>query len=166
MAFVGRWYSGIPQRYTIGVEEELMLLDPAHFSLVQSSEKVLRRLPDGLSAHVSPETPELATLRGQLARELSAMGLRAASAGIYPLAYAGETRVSGSVRYRVVADSMRALARREPTLALHCTLACLTPRTRSGCSTAFAARCYCCSRRRPNRRFARGGTAGLPPCAP
>lgn len=132
-----RWNSGIPQ-HTIGVEEELMLLDPAHFSLVQSSEKVLRRLPDGLSAHVSPEThaavielatgihadvagavTELAALRCQLARELRAMGLGAASAGIYPLAYSGETRVSGSARYRMVANSMRALARREPTLALH-----------------------------------------------
>jgi carboxylate-amine ligase len=133
-----RWNAGIPQRYTIGVEEELMLLDPAHFSLVQSGEKVLRRLPDGLSAHVSPEThaavielatgihadvagavTELAALRCQLARELRAMGLRAASAGIYPLAYSGEWTVSGSARYRMVANSLRALARRSPTLALH-----------------------------------------------
>ncbi len=36
---------------------------------------------------------------------------------MYPLAYSGETRVSGSARYGVVADSMRMLARREPTLA-------------------------------------------------
>ena len=27
--------------------------------------------------------------------------------GMYPLAYSGETRVSGSARYGVVADSMR-----------------------------------------------------------
>ncbi len=115
-----------------------MLLEPAHFSLMQSSEKVLRRLPDGLSAHVAPEThaavielatgihpdvtgamTELAALRRQLARELSAMGLRAASAGVYPLPCSGQTRVSGSARYRMVADSMRSLACREPTLALH-----------------------------------------------
>jgi glutamate---cysteine ligase / carboxylate-amine ligase len=126
------------ERFTIGVEEELMLLNPADFSLAQSGEKVLRRLSGGLPAHTAPEThasvielatgihsdvawavAELAGLRAQLDRELRAMGLVAASAGMYPLAYSGETRVSGSARDGVVADLMRMLARREPTLALH-----------------------------------------------
>ena len=62
---------------------------------------------------------ELAALRSHLAGALRAMRLCAASAGTYPLPSPGESRVSGSERYRVVADSMRALARREPTLALH-----------------------------------------------
>jgi glutamate---cysteine ligase / carboxylate-amine ligase len=57
-------------------------------------------------------------LRGQLHRELRAIGLTAAAAGAYPLAYSGETRVSASGRYEVVAYSMRMLVRREPTLAL------------------------------------------------
>ncbi len=115
-----------------------MLLDPSDFSLAQSGEKVLRRLPGELRAHMEPEThapvielatgihsdvsgavAELAALRAVLDRELRAMGLIAASAGTYPLAYSGETRLSGSARYGVVADSMRMLARREPTLALH-----------------------------------------------
>lgn len=115
-----------------------MLLDPSVFSLAQSGEKVLRRLSGELRALTAPEThasvielatgihsdvagavAELAALRARLDRELRAMGLIAASAGMYSLAYAGETRVSGSARYGVVADSMRMLARREPTLALH-----------------------------------------------
>ncbi len=115
-----------------------MLLNPTDFSLAHSGEKVLRRLSGELYAHSSPEThaavielatgthsdvagavQELAALRAQLDREVRAMGLVAASLGTYPLAYSGETRVSGSARYRLVSKSMRMLARREPTLALH-----------------------------------------------
>lgn len=132
------WNRAATRRYTIGVEEELMLLNPSDFSLAQSGEKVLRRLPGELHAHTAPETHasviELATgihpdvagavsevseLRVHLDRRLRTMGLTAASSGTYPLAHPGETRVSGSARYGMVADSMRMLARREPTLALH-----------------------------------------------
>jgi glutamate---cysteine ligase / carboxylate-amine ligase len=133
-----RWNRARGRRYTIGVEEELMLLDPSDFALVQSGEKVLRRLSGALRPRTAPEThaavielntgvhadvpgsvAELSALRGQLHRELRALGLTAASAGAYPLAYSGETRVSGSGRSGMVADSMRMLVRREPTLALH-----------------------------------------------
>ena len=62
---------------------------------------------------------ELASLREQLAAALSAMGLRAASAGTYPLEPPSDARVSRAPRYSRVAESMRTLARREPTLALH-----------------------------------------------
>jgi glutamate---cysteine ligase / carboxylate-amine ligase len=132
------WNSAFAEPYTVGVEEEVMLLNPADFSLSQSGEKVLRRLSGELYAHSSPETHasvielmtgihedvagavrELAGLRRQLDRELRAMGLLAASLGTYPLAYSGETRVSGGARYQLVGKSMRMLARREPTMALH-----------------------------------------------
>ena len=115
-----------------------MLLDASDHSLAQPSGSLLEQLSAGLSAHTSPEThasvielrtgihsdareavAELSGLRTQMAAELRAMGLLAASAGTYPLTRPGETRVSDAGRYRVVADSMRSLARREPTLALH-----------------------------------------------
>jgi carboxylate-amine ligase len=131
-------WNGHWRHNTIGVEEELMLLDPVHCSLVQSGEGVLGQLSDELSPHTRPEThaaiielvtgihsdvagavAELAALRAQLAVELRAMGLSAASAGTYPLECAGENRVSAATRYLKVAESMRGLARREPTLALH-----------------------------------------------
>lgn len=95
-----------------------MLLDPSDFSLVQSSEKALRRLSGGLRRRTAPEThasvielvtgihsdvpgvvAELAELRVRLARELRAMGLTAASAGTYPLARSGETRCGGTCAY-------------------------------------------------------------------
>jgi glutamate---cysteine ligase / carboxylate-amine ligase len=115
-----------------------MLLEPADWSLAQSSDDVLPRLSDELSPHASPETQaavlelatgihpdvdgidaELSRLRRRLASELDPMGLRVAAAGTHPLTVREETEVSGAVRYRALGDSMRVLARREPTMALH-----------------------------------------------
>ena len=44
-----RWNGELDQRYTLGVEEELMLLRRSDWSLAQSSDEVLERLPDELS---------------------------------------------------------------------------------------------------------------------
>ena len=133
-----RWNGEPGRRYTVGVEEEVMLLKRTDCSLAQSSDAVLARLSGTLARHTSPEThaavvelatgvhmdaagavTELAWLRTQLTRELGSLGLGAASAGTYPLISSDETRVSSAARYAMVADSMRALVRREPTLALH-----------------------------------------------
>jgi carboxylate-amine ligase len=126
------------QRYTLGVEEELMLLRTDRRSLAQRSDEVLGRISDELSPQVSPEThaavvelatgihsdvdeliAELGGLRLRFARELEAMGLTSAAAGTHPLAVAAETEVSGALRYQGLGDSLRVLARREPTMALH-----------------------------------------------
>ena len=115
-----------------------MLLEPADWSLAQSSDDVLPRLSGELSAHASPEThaavlelatgihpdvdgvvAELTWLRRRLADELYGMGLSVAAAGTHPLTVREETEVSGAVRYRALNDSLRVLARREPTMALH-----------------------------------------------
>ncbi len=132
------WNAELEQRYTLGIEEELMLLEPRSSSLAQSSDDVLARLSDELSPHASPEThasvielrtgihtnvdgvvAELAGRRRQLAHELGAMGLSVAAAGTHPLTGHEETAVSGAPRYRLLGDSLRSLARREPTMALH-----------------------------------------------
>ena len=47
------------------------------------------------------------------------MGLTVAAAGTHPLTVREETEVSGATRYRALDDSLRVLARREPTMALH-----------------------------------------------
>jgi glutamate---cysteine ligase / carboxylate-amine ligase len=125
-------------RYTVGAEEEAFLLRASDLSLSHSSDLVLARVSRGLAEHCSPEThaavlelvssihphagavaAELAALRERLALELRPLGLLAASAGLHPLAGPEETSVSGDSRYRLIADSMRSLARREPTAALH-----------------------------------------------
>jgi len=133
-----RWNDELDQRYTLGVEEELMLLDPGDWSVAQSSDEVLARLSDELSPHTSPEThaavielatgihpdvdgvvAELTSLRNRVSQEVSAMGLTVASAGTHPMTVREETEVSGAGRYRALNDSLRVLARREPTMALH-----------------------------------------------
>jgi carboxylate-amine ligase len=125
-------------RYTLGVEEEVMLLQASDHSLAQASDEVLARLSGGLASHTTPEThaavvelvtdihvdpagaaSQLHKLRAQLVTELHGIGLDAMAAGTYPLAVGGETVVSHRPRYREVAGTMRTLAHREPTLALH-----------------------------------------------
>ncbi len=133
-----RWNDELDQRYTLGVEEEVMLLEPRDWSLAQSGDDVLARLSDEISPHTSPEThaavvelatgihpdvegvvAELTSLRNRLSRELDAMGLAAAAAGTHPFTVREKTEVSGAARYRALNDSLRVLARREPTMALH-----------------------------------------------
>jgi len=130
------WQPSAP--YTIGLEEEVMLLEPADWSLAQRSDDVLPQLPPGLAEHVSAEThqgalelstdphqtvPEaieqIAGLRAWLAAELAAQGLAVATAGTHPFALWSETRVSPASRYQVILRTMADLARREPTFALH-----------------------------------------------
>jgi len=124
--------------YTIGLEEEVMLLDPEDWSLAQRSDDVLPQLPPGLAAHVSAEThqgaielstdahvtvgeavAQLRELRAWLAEELAGQGLAVAAAGTHPFALWSETRVSPASRYQVILRTMADLARREPTFALH-----------------------------------------------
>lgn len=133
-----RWNCNLGRRYTLGVEDEVMLLQPGRWSLAQSSDRVLASLSGELSLHTSPEThasvlelttgvhlrvakivAELRCLRVRLKRELGAMGLAAAAAGTHPLTVAEDTRVSSAPRYRGLEGSMGALALREPTMALH-----------------------------------------------
>jgi glutamate---cysteine ligase / carboxylate-amine ligase len=123
---------------TIGIEEEFMLVDPSDWSLAFRSDEMLAAMPADLSGRVTLEThaavmeiatgvhdrvgvavTELGQLRDRVARALAAHGLRAAVAGMHPCAVARDTLLSSHPRYRNVGDSMRVLARREPTLATH-----------------------------------------------
>ena len=130
------WVRG--NAYTLGVEEESMLLNPHDWSLAQQIDRVLPALSEELSAHVTPEThrsalelstgihptaadmaTELMHLRSMLQRELRPLGLSCASAATHPFTVWQETVVSTGPRYDIVYGSMRELARREPTFALH-----------------------------------------------
>jgi carboxylate-amine ligase len=124
--------------WTIGIEEEVMLLDPDAMTLASRSDAVLLALSPSLARHAAAEThgsalelatgvhatvadgvAELARLRALLAAELAPLGLAAAVAGTHPFARWEETQVSPGARYQSIFDSMRELARREPTFALH-----------------------------------------------
>ncbi|HEX6667225.1 MAG TPA: YbdK family carboxylate-amine ligase [Solirubrobacterales bacterium] len=124
--------------YTVGIEEEVMLLDEHSWALAHRIDSVLPRLPRAGSESFTAEThgsaleiqtgvhdriggaiEELATLRGELDGTLRPLSMRAASAGTHPFAVWQEIVVSAGERYQFVYGSMRELARREPTFGLH-----------------------------------------------
>ncbi len=123
---------------TVGIEEEVMLLDPVSWSLAQAIDELMPRLPPGLGANVRPEThaaaaelgtgvhgtvataiEELRELRATLHDTLAGIELSVASAGTHPFAIWRETTLSKGERYQLVYGTMRELAKREPTFALH-----------------------------------------------
>nr|MDQ3588369.1 YbdK family carboxylate-amine ligase [Actinomycetota bacterium] len=131
-----QWSDG--PAYTLGAEEEVMLLNPHNWSLAQQVDRVLPQLCTELGDHVTPEThrsalelttgvhheaagiaQDLLNLRGMLQADLVPLGLTCASAGTHPTTVWHETVVSTGPRYELVYGSMRELARREPTFALH-----------------------------------------------
>lgn len=132
-----RWQGG--EDYSVGLEEEVMLLDPtSDWALATRVDELLRVAAGGLSKHLDKETQdavvELATdphpgaaqagaqadeLRRALVGELEGMGLRAAAAGTHPSAMWTETQIANDDRHQAVFESMRELARREPTFGLH-----------------------------------------------
>jgi len=124
--------------WTVGIEEEVMLLEPESWRLAYRSDDVLPELSRDLSGHVSAEThactlelatgihetvggacAELLALRIALDEQLAPLGLRAGVAGTHPAPGDERTRVSGGARYQVLERGLRDLARREPTFALH-----------------------------------------------
>lgn len=141
------WRAGVPSTpFTIGAEEEVMLLDPDDWTLSNSSSSLLHTLPEDLAGHVSGEThaavvelatgihtnvveaaAELATLRARCEACLEQLGPRAAGAGTHPTAVWQDSLVSAEPRSQEVYGSMRELARREPTLALHVHVGVATP---------------------------------------
>jgi carboxylate-amine ligase len=124
--------------YTVGIEEEVMILDPNTWALARNTDAVLASVPERIAPQVHAEThqaaaelattphrsaadagSEAAALRRQLLDHLRANGLRAAAAGTHPLAEWRDVQVSDARRYQAIYETTRELARREPTFALH-----------------------------------------------
>jgi carboxylate-amine ligase len=124
--------------WTVGVEEEVMLVSPETWLPVSRCEDVLAVLPGQMAHCARAEThgsalelattphatvcavaAELTELRSGLAATLDTLGLRAAVSGTHPTARWEHVEVSPGARYQFVHASMRELARREPTFGLH-----------------------------------------------
>ena len=132
-----RFGSGPP--YTLGVEEEYMLLDPESFDLVQHIETVLAAIHGHeLESQVNPElmqsvieiaTPvcrtaadvqrELLRLRGYVCGVARAKHLRVGSAGTHPFSLFERQRITAKDRYRQMVDQMQYIARRELIFGMH-----------------------------------------------
>ena len=131
-----RWREGPP--YTVGAEEEVMLLDPGSWALAQQAGRVMEGLSPALRPHAGEEThrsalelrtepharvPELAaqlrSLRELLRDDLAALGLVAGASGTHPTTTWRDTEVSLAPRYQLLHETLKGLARREPTFGLH-----------------------------------------------
>jgi carboxylate-amine ligase len=115
-----------------------MLLDPVTWELAPCADRLLAALDGDLAAHCWAEThagavelttgahatvggaiAELGDLRARLARRAQALGIAIAAAGMYPGCVADLLPRSPGGRYQFIHESMRGIARREPTFALH-----------------------------------------------
>jgi carboxylate-amine ligase len=125
--------------YTLGVEEEYMLLDTETHDLVQHIDTVLAAMEgDELKARVAPElmqsvleiaTPvchsagdverELRKLRGYVQGHANDKSLRVGSAGTHPFSLFERQRITARDRYRALVDQMQYVARRELIFGLH-----------------------------------------------
>ncbi|MBA2356801.1 MAG: carboxylate-amine ligase [Actinobacteria bacterium] len=125
--------------YTLGVEEEYMLLDSETFDLVQHIDTVLEAIAGHeLESRVNPElmqsvleiatpvcrTPaevdrELRQLRGYVTGIAREQSLRVGSAGTHPFSLFERQRITARDRYRHLVDQMQYIARRELIFGLH-----------------------------------------------
>ena len=130
---------GATDPFTLGVEEEYMLLDPTTFDLVQHVDTVLTAVREGefverigpelmqsvleistpicnTAADVDTELRRLRTYVTDIARE---EGLRVGSAGTHPFSLFERQRITARDRYRNLVDQLQYVARRELIFGLH-----------------------------------------------
>ena len=118
---------------SVGLEEEVLLVDPETLRLAHVADEILPRirLPEGRADHeaflaeieLRADPSETATEAvAQLAegrRAARAAGATLLAAGLHPDAEYGDVELVGSERYRRVEDQMRGLILRTPECALH-----------------------------------------------
>ena len=119
--------------FTLGVEEELLLVDRATLALAPHAERVLasadhppeRLAHEAYAAELEARTPIVADT-GEAIEALRESRLAARTAGatlmgagVHPTAELGDARLVDLERYRIVGDAMRGLLRRTPECALH-----------------------------------------------
>jgi carboxylate-amine ligase len=122
--------------FTLGVEEELMILDAESFALANEIEAVIEAYdgegdvkPELLQSVLEIATPPCASvaeagehvrrLRREVAEAAASRGLRIGSAGTHPFALWEHQRVSADPRYRDLIAALRFIARQEIIFGLH-----------------------------------------------
>jgi glutamate---cysteine ligase / carboxylate-amine ligase len=125
--------------YTLGVEEEYMLLDGETFDLVQHIETVLaaisgHELEPQVGAELMQSVLEIATpvcrtagdvqrellkLRGYVTGVAREQGMRVGSAGTHPFSLFERQRITARDRYRNLVDQLQYVARRELIFGMH-----------------------------------------------
>jgi carboxylate-amine ligase len=100
-------------------------------------------------------------LRARLVDELAAQEVHIASAGTHPFATWTETEISEGPRYRYLHETMRELARREPTHALHVHVAVHEPELATAAANRMRAHLPLLLALSANSPFWQGRDAGL-----
>jgi carboxylate-amine ligase len=123
-------------RYTVGIEEELMILDSSSLDLVSAIDVMLREppprgeiKPEFLESVVEIATPpcpdvpsvhaELVALRSFASDRAQSHGLQVGAAGTHPFARWEEQRVVSDDRYRGLIRSLGFVARQELVFGMH-----------------------------------------------
>jgi carboxylate-amine ligase len=126
-------FTGPP--YTIGIEEELMILDERSLELVNAVESMLESAPVG---EIKPELMEsvleistdpcpnasqageqLRALRRQVGQTAASKNLAIAAAGTHPYAMWENQRIVARPRYRDLISALRFVARQELIFGVH-----------------------------------------------
>ncbi|HUJ33991.1 MAG TPA: carboxylate-amine ligase [Solirubrobacteraceae bacterium] len=121
--------------YTIGVEEEMMILDAESLELVNAIESLLEQAPVG---EIKPELMEsvlevstdpcantaeageqLRVLRAQVRAAAARKNLTIGSAGTHPFAMWEDQRIVARPRYRDLVSALRFVARQELIFGMH-----------------------------------------------
>jgi glutamate---cysteine ligase / carboxylate-amine ligase len=130
---------GASDPYTLGVEEEYMLLDGETFDLVQHIDTVLaavsgHELEPRINAELMQSVLEIATpvcrtaadveeqlrkIRGYVCEVAHAERLRVGSAGTHPFSLFERQRITARDRYRNLVDQLQYVARRELIFGMH-----------------------------------------------
>src|SRR5947208_6425696 len=130
---------GKSDAYTLGVEEEYMLLDGKTFDLVQHIDTVLAAVaghelepvinPELMQSVLELATPvchtpaevadQLRRIRGYVCGVARDQGLRVGSAGTHPFSLFERQRITAKDRYRALIDQMQYVARRELIFGMH-----------------------------------------------
>jgi carboxylate-amine ligase len=119
--------------FRLGVEEELLLVDPATLELAHVATSIVPNAApeqgeikyDVYEALVETSSPVVddavagAAALGALRAELAARGASLMGCGIHPTGALGDVVHVDQPRYAAIAEEMRGLLRRTPTCALH-----------------------------------------------
>ncbi|HMI30042.1 MAG TPA: carboxylate-amine ligase [Gaiellaceae bacterium] len=125
--------------YTLGVEEEYMLLDGETFDLVQHIDTVLAAVaghelepvinPELMQSVLEIATPvchtpaevadQLRRIRAYVIGVAREEGMRVGSAGTHPFSLFERQRITAKDRYRALVDQMQYVARRELIFGMH-----------------------------------------------
>ncbi len=124
--------------FTVGIEEELMILDGETLDLAQAIEVLLADVPAEIEGQVKPELmesvlevatkpcPDLRTAAAELTMLRETVegiadrhGLRVAAAGTHPFALWEDQKIVDRERYHQLVDELRYIIRREVLFGTH-----------------------------------------------